>query len=246
MLNPVHILNGDALKEQFPSTIPGEIIIFRECLSDGSVEGEFPDEFYRNRSQFIASSYEGYKLDDYFQNAVPELEKITKVESEKNVHLWFEVDLFCQVNMWFTIHTLLESGFKNSMYLVLPISDNEFGFGGMIESDLIVAFTEKQEISKRDQKKFQKLWEHYKARNKKGLISVSEKLEAEYPFLKETMKACLADMEESSHTKDSLRKIMEELGTQEFDPVFREFSKRESIYGYGDLQVKRLLDEIKS
>jgi len=37
---------------------------------------------------------------------------------------------------------------------------------------------------------------------------------------------------------------MKELETQDFGPVFREFTKRESIYGYGDLQVKRLFDEL--
>lgn len=34
-----HILNGDALKSQFPEQILGEKIIARECLVDGSVEG---------------------------------------------------------------------------------------------------------------------------------------------------------------------------------------------------------------
>lgn len=42
----------------------------------------------------------------------------------------------------------------------------------------------------------------------------------------------------------SLITIMKELDTEEFGPVLREFNKRESIYGFGDLQVKRLFDEI--
>ncbi|GJM35445.1 MAG: hypothetical protein DHS20C18_44460 [Saprospiraceae bacterium] len=32
----------------------------------------------------------------------------------------------------------------------------------------------------------------------------------------------------------------------EFAPVFRAFNKRGNIYGFGDLQVKRLFDEIKN
>ena len=44
----------------------------------------------------------------------------------------------------------------------------------------------------------------------------------------------------------SLIQIMKELETEEFEPVFREFCIRESIYGFGDLQVKRLFDEIKN
>ena len=40
--------------------------------------------------------------------------------------------------------------------------------------------------------------------------------------------------------------IINDLGTQEFSPIFKEFCKRAPVYGYGDLQVKRLLDKIIS
>jgi hypothetical protein len=43
-----HILNGDALKGQFPSEIPGQLIVARECLVDGDVSGESLSEFFRN------------------------------------------------------------------------------------------------------------------------------------------------------------------------------------------------------
>ena len=39
---------------------------------------------------------------------------------------------------------------------------------------------------------------------------------------------------------------MDELNTEQFGLIFKEFCNRESIYGFGDLQVKRLLDEIKN
>ena len=42
----------------------------------------------------------------------------------------------------------------------------------------------------------------------------------------------------------SLIMIMEELKTDKFEPIFKEFNSRESIYGFGDLQIKRLYDKI--
>ena len=39
-----HVLNGDALKEQFPPTITGDIIVIRECLVDGPVTGNNVDD----------------------------------------------------------------------------------------------------------------------------------------------------------------------------------------------------------
>jgi hypothetical protein len=56
---------------------------------------------------------------------------------------------------------------------------------------------------------------------------------------------------DSVRTKDSLGRpmnsligIIKDLHTTEFRPVFKEFCTREGIYGFGDLQVKRLFDEI--
>ena len=41
-----HILNGDALKHQFPSCIKGEKIIMRACLVDGDVVGSTNEALY--------------------------------------------------------------------------------------------------------------------------------------------------------------------------------------------------------
>jgi hypothetical protein len=35
------------------------------------------------------------------------------------------------------------------------------------------------------------------------------------------------------------------MGITDFDTLFSQFSKREGIYGFGDLQVRELLDSIK-
>ena len=40
MNNIYHILNGDSLKNQFPKSISGELIVARECLVDGNIQGE--------------------------------------------------------------------------------------------------------------------------------------------------------------------------------------------------------------
>ncbi len=39
---------------------------------------------------------------------------------------------------------------------------------------------------------------------------------------------------------------MEERNTVEFGQIFKTFCIREEIYGFGDLQVKILVDEIKN
>ena len=108
MKKEYHILNGDALKEQFPEDIKGTLIIARECLIEGNVDGDTFDSFFNNRAQFISKNY-GDTKEAYLQNVKTEFQKILTLEPDSNVNLWFEDDLFCQVNFWFIIHLLSEN-----------------------------------------------------------------------------------------------------------------------------------------
>ena len=74
-------------------------------------------------------------------------------------------------------------------------------------------------------------------------------LENKYPFILPAVEAHIERIVTTGNIgrpTQSLIAIMKELETEEFGPVFKEFNKRESIYGFGDLQVKRLFDEIKN
>lgn len=96
MKSQYHILNGDALKVQFPEVLKGNIIVARECLI-GDVQGKNLEQFFHTRAQFI-SNFEDYNYDDYFQDTVSEFEKIRAIPENAVINLWFEDDLFCQVN----------------------------------------------------------------------------------------------------------------------------------------------------
>jgi len=59
-----------------------------------------------------------------------------------------------------------------------------------------------------------------------------------YPFILPATKAHVERKptnENAGRPIQSLITIMKELETEEFGPIFREFNKRESIYGFGDL-----------
>jgi len=243
MENQVHVLNGDSLDQHFPQTIQGKKIIFRECLIEGRVK--FSSDFYKGRAREICNSYEGITEKEYFQNTVPELEKINEISKDEVINLWFEEDLFCQVNMWYVIDQLKNK--KNSVYMVLPTSTLEFGYSGMVESDLVVAFTERIRIEQKEKQIFTNLWKAYENQNISRMSKIVKKLPIHLAFVGDAVSAYADSLplnEYPGRPKQSLIDIMEELNTHEFGPVFREFSRRECIYGFGDLQVKKLFDEV--
>ena len=247
MRKQYHILNGDSLKEQFPENIQGEIIVTRECLVDGNVKGNNLAELFHSRAQFISRNYKGYKEQDYYKKTVPEFQKIQSITDDADINLWFEDDLFCQVNFWFTINLLNQSHKNNPTFLIRPKKHSQFGFGGLNKLELVSVYENRALLTDID--KLANLWELYKNDDTENLLKTARDFENRYPFILNAVKA----HSERIPTEGSLGKpsqsilqIMKDLKTEEFEPVFREFCKRESIYGFGDLQVKRLFDEIKN
>ncbi len=68
-----------------------------------------------------------------------------------------------------------------------------------------------------------------------------------HPYILESITAYIDSLPKEGHLgkpKETLKQLMEELDSQEFGPLFQEFCKRECIYGFGDVQVKRMYDEL--
>jgi hypothetical protein len=242
-----HILNGDSLKEQFPQKIDGEIIVARECFVDGDVSSASLDELFKIRAKFISEVYGSYSIEDYYADSVSEFEKLQNIPDKAEINLWFEDDLFCQVNFWFTVN-LIRNSLKNyKLFLVRPPFHTQFGFGGLSEVELIDAYKQKTQIAEFE--KIASLWNSYQNNDIEELVKVAKELEKNHPYIHNAVEAHIDRIpNENSPGRpiQALIAIMNDLETDSFGPVFKEFNKRESIYGFGDLQVKKLFDEIKN
>lgn len=247
MKNVHHILNGDTLKEQFPKKITGEIIVARECLVEGDVFGKDLEALLKTRAKYISNTYPEHSQNDYYSNTASELKKIESIPKDTEVNLWFEDDLFCQVNFWFVINLIGQDYNNQSIFLIRPKKGSEYSFGQMNELELVTAFQEKMEIVPSEIKQISKLWLLYQNDNHEKMLGVAKKLEIKFPFLTPAIKAHIdrkpTDGKLGRPTQ-SLINIMTALKTKEFEPVFIEFCKREGIYGFGDSQVKNIFDKI--
>ncbi|WP_215225521.1 DUF1835 domain-containing protein [Echinicola shivajiensis] len=160
-----HILNGDALKDQFPSNLPGQTIVFRECLVEGDLSGDTDQEFYHTRARFIRLTYGDFDEKTYFEITVPELEKIKQIPQGSIVYLWFEDDLFCQVNCWYVLHQLSNQHHSGEVILVRPYSSLEYGFGGLDIRGLKETFEWGKCLSNEEFLALSKMWKAYLLKN---------------------------------------------------------------------------------
>ena len=95
--------------------------------------------------------------------------------------------------------------------------------------------------------KLDRLWGYYQNEDTVKLLETAKDLETTYPFILPAVEAHIERISTEGNLGrpiESLIEIMKDLETDQFAPIFKEFCERESIYGFGDLQVKELLNDL--
>lgn len=243
-----NILNGDSLAYSFPDAkIDGEIVVIREALIEGDVSGDNLQDFWFSRAKFF-----GVTEAEYHDKVVTEFEKIMNVPDNSEFNLWFEYDLFCQVNMWFVMSIINDLPIKKKIYAVytsfLDKTNKQFwnGFGQANSSQLQVCYADRILLSDTDLQFGQELWTAYKDNNFEELIRLAKNQSFAFPYLQEVVKAHI-DRFPRDGTNGRPEKVIEDITkniSTDFNEVFKEFWNRESIYGFGDTQLKRIYDKI--
>jgi hypothetical protein len=242
-----HVLNGDSLAYSFPDTkIEGNVVVVREGLIDGDLSGDNLHDFWHSRAKYL-----GLPDAEYINNVVKEFEKIMDASDSSEFNLWFEYDLFCQVNMWFTISIINSLPIKKKVYAVytsyLERTDKQFwgGFGPANSSELAICFADRILLNDIDLQLAEDLWTAYKSGNLDELTRLATKQSSTFPYLQEVVKAHVDRFPKEG--KGRPEKVIEDITkniSTDFDKVLAEFWNKESIYGFGDTQVKYLYDKV--
>jgi hypothetical protein len=207
----------------------------------GPLDAIGPNEFWDQRARFVLGEY-GEDEIAYHEKVADEILRISDIEDGDEVNLWFEFELFCSVNFWYCLNELKDSG--AAVYRVAPINlepdDVWKGFGEHGPGELAAAFESRTEISQDDLNRGAELWNAFRRRDGSILRKLGEYRSASMPFLKEVAEAA---SEIDTRPLQIVREIRSE-GFATLEEVFPEFKKRAGVYGFGDLQVERLLDSI--
>ncbi|MEX6689912.1 hypothetical protein QTN47_20560 [Danxiaibacter flavus] len=243
-----NVLNGDALAYSFPDTkIEGDVIVVREALIDGDLSGDNLRDFWQSRAK-----YHGATEEQYHNDVVKEFEKIINAPANSEFNLWFEFDLFCQVNMWFVISIINNLPVNKRVYAVytsyLDRTSKMFwnGFGPANSSELAACFADKILLTDVDLQLGQDLWTAYKSSNLEELARFATNQSSAFPYLQDVVKAD-TDRFPKDGTKGRPERVLEDITRNisiDFNKVCIEFWSRESIYGFGDTQVKDLYDKV--
>ncbi|MEZ5031235.1 MAG: hypothetical protein R2787_07530 [Saprospiraceae bacterium] len=242
----VHILNGDALRERFPATLAGRQIVARECLVDGDVEGNTLEQVGRSREEFLLAVY-GVPVQEYQEHSLAELKKIQSIPNGEEIALWFEDDLFCQVNLWFVCWLLDESGRDHSLYLVRPPAGSRFSFAHADEATLVDCFEARMPISAAMRSAFAAMWKAYQYEDRIAMHRLATGPLQDVDFLLPVIDAEVSRYRDEtgwSPMELIVKHIILQNPEGDFPAHFEAFSLAHPIYGLGDLQFKRVWEEV--
>lgn len=226
----VNLLSGEALADTFREAgLPGELIVFNECLSDGPVRFDSLEEFWEGRAAFLEKEF-GENPRSYVLKVVAELKRFDFLSATDELVLWFGDDLFCQVNMWFSATLFANEGMRVSR--VFP---NGMDFGYESEAELEAAFESRAELHPSDVDLCVSLWQAFSSGDNDALRELGKSDSDGFRRLEE---CCIAAAERETRPQALIDRLKVEFGG-DFAKIFKEFCRLEPIYGYGDAQVLR-------
>lgn len=251
MTSTLHVVNGDHLAHQLQgASYFQNQLVMREALVMGPVQGDDLGEFWKTRMDFIRSSY-GVTAEEYSQKTIREIERLHDIPEGAALCLWFEDDLFCQVNLWFILSLLADiQGIL--LFRVFPPTPPEggrwAGFGQATPVALEKAYLARVPFHSSDAALGKALWQALQSEDWETFKNLSLHSSLCFNSLEEVCQAQV-DRLPGIHGLGKPERILHgilEHGITDFPLLFQEFTRQAGVYGFGDLQVKALVDSLQA
>lgn len=256
MENTLHILNGDAMLNPFEQTgLEGDIMVWREVLSEGPLEENIASGgFWRKRSEWISQGFDETP-DDYEEKVINQLSKLS--EPYKEINLWFEFDLHCQVNMLGVILMLSKQTDLSApaIYLICPDSypgvDDFRGMGELDESQLEYLYDNiRVQLGEPDFVIAAEAWSYY-VNNDAAQLQTWLNETHYWGNLHSLKKALQAHVKRLEVNETGLNYIEQKLfdiynsGITNKPEIYQAFWQTEQIYGMGDMELDIYLNHLR-
>ena len=256
MAKVLHILNGDSTASTLKhTTIEGDIIVWREMLCEGLICKEVgSDEFWLKRYAFFKNEVGIDKL-EYYDKIIKEIVKLKDISYYEEVVLWFEYDLFCQVNLMALCTYLLEN-YRKSVTYYLVCTGKEKGKEQLqtlsdYDAESYLKLLEKRVKLSRSKLLFAKqCWEIYVENNPEKLNTFNFSKYSTFPYFQKAINQHLERFPKANGLNQIQQKILEviDTGNMNKNQIVNEmliWQSMKTVYGFGDLQYSLYLDKLK-
>lgn len=249
----LHILNGDGMVRGFrESKIEGDYVVWKEALMTGPTPiGLTTQQWEEMRAEYLSSAYKEDKA-ICKKELVQQREKLKDFSSYEEVVLWFEADLFCQINFlylinWFANQTLGKT--KISMVYGDKFSRRDIrGLGEVAGDEMRSLFNGRNYLETKEFDIAQNAWQAYSSSNPKDMEEcLIQQDEGILVFIKMALENHLKRFPSIKNGLGYIEnQVLELIGkdTRDFANLFIKFNKTDNEFGLGDLQLWMELERL--
>jgi hypothetical protein len=251
----LHITNGDNTTNYLKKLkFSGEFITWREMLCEGKTTTDVGSEaFWKNRFDFFKTSYKVSKH-KFIEYTLKEYRSLCNKKNQKEIVLWFEYDLFCQINMIAVLSWLKR--YRKGYQISLVCSGN---FGNSKKMYALPELNEKQiqnhfknriELSQDDIEYADYIWQLYCSDSPLRLETIYKfNTNSPFKYLATAIEAHLKRFPSINNglnaVENSILETVLQKKPKSKNQLITQLLKDENIYGFGDLQYENKINELK-
>ena len=247
MSSILHILNGDSTAHSFEHTgLDGDILVWREILSQGPLQEDISSgNFWKAREQWISKTFND-RPEHYQEYVLNPLEKLSK--PYKEITLWFEFDLHCQVNMLGVMAMMRKKTDLSAptIYLVCPceypgVADFR-GMGQLSSDQLEDLYDDRERVNEYEFNLASEAWKPYVSGDDVALENWIDATTfwGALHLLKPALQAHLTRVRLNGNGLNHIEQKLLDIyisGIKNKQAIYEDFWKTEKIFGMGDLEI---------
>ncbi|MCW5515323.1 DUF1835 domain-containing protein [Muriicola sp. Z0-33] len=254
MSSQLHITNGDSFTQKLESLqLKGEIITWREMLCEGKTETNVGSEsFWKTRFDFLHKNYKVSKS-WFVEKTLKEYRSLCNHKQQDQIILWFEYDLFCQINMLAVLSWLKTYRRDAEISLVCSGDEDEtdklYGLNELSNEQLLDLYENRKVLSRSDIEYADYVWQLYCSDNPIRLENLTDFNNYQFDYLGDAVKAHLKRFPSIKNGLNAIENKVLEVAAEKKPRSKKAFLNNvlqdQGLYGFGDSQYDRVITNLK-
>ncbi|WP_127136823.1 DUF1835 domain-containing protein [Flagellimonas oceanensis] len=254
MKSLLHITNGDSFTSRLQSLeFKGDVITWREMLCEGKTLSTVGSEsFWKTRFEFLNKNYKVSKS-WFIEKTLKEYRSLCNHKQQDQIVLWFEYDLFCQINMLAVISWLKQHRRHAEISLVcsgkVEGSTKLYGLNELNDEKLMELYENRKVLSQDDIEYADYIWQLYCSDNPIRLENQIANNDFQFEYLSDALKTHLKRFPTIKNGLNDLENHILEVAKKHKPKSKNELMKDlltdQGFYGFGDTQYERMVSSLK-
>lgn len=250
--NILHITNGDQTTHQLKkSHYTGTMITWREMLCEGKTTPDVGSEgFWKSRFDFLSSTYQITKQ-FFIDHTIKEFRSLCQEKKQDEIVLWFEYDLYSQVNMLAVISWLKKH--RNNVAISLVCAEKGenpaqyVALSALNKTELALLFENRVSLNLDDIEYADYIWQLYCSESPLKLQNVQPS--DTFKYLEKAIQTHLLRYPTIknglNHIENTILKTVVKEDIITAPVLMNNLIKNQAIYGFGALQFKHKIHQLK-